>query len=129
MRRHFVAVATSCYDDEYPPLPVQAEVAQLRAWLTDRDRLGGRAFELGSPKVGLDPDEDEIRAAFRRPARPWTERDAAVVFVTGHGEVADGSHWLVLSRIRASRPAGHGDPHRGSYPVAAPRRRRRSICC
>lgn len=96
LRRHFVAVATSSYD-EYDDLPVQAEVEQLQRWLTDRDRLGGRAFEVGSPKVGLDPGEDEIRAAFRRPARPWTERDAAVVFVTGHGEVADGSHWLVLS--------------------------------
>lgn len=104
LRRHFVAVATGSYD-EYPDLPVQAEVEQLRAWLTDRQRLGSRAFDVGSPKVGLDPSEDEIRAAFRTPARRWTDRDAAVVFVTGHGDVADGSHWLVLSESeRADLP-------------------------
>jgi hypothetical protein len=104
LRRHFVAVATSTYN-EYDDLPVQTEVEQLQRWLTDRERLGRRAFEVGSPKVALNPDEDEIRAAFRQPVRPWTERDAAVVFVTGHGEVADGSHWLVLSESeRADLP-------------------------
>jgi hypothetical protein len=97
LRRHFVAVATSTYD-EYENLPVAAEVEELQRWLTDRDRLGGRAFDVGSPKVGFDPSKGEIEAAFREPARAWTERDAAVVFVTGHGEVADGSHWLVLRK-------------------------------
>ncbi|MDT0353378.1 ATP-binding protein [Pseudonocardia charpentierae] len=97
MRRHFVAVATSTYEDEhYGSLPVENEVEQLRRWLTDRERLGRRAFDVGSPAVGLDPDEDVIRRAFRNPARPWTERDAAVVFVTGHGEVEGNKHWLVL---------------------------------
>ena len=97
LRRHFVAIATGTYEDEkYPALPVREEVRQLGQWLAEDQRLGGRRFTRAHQELVSDPDEDQIRAAFRRPARPWTERDAAVVFVTGHGEVADSSHWLVL---------------------------------
>jgi hypothetical protein len=104
LRRHFVAVATNSYD-EYDDLPVESEVAQLQQWLTDQARLGGRAFGIGAGKLGLNPSEDEIRATFRAPRKSWTERDAAVVFVTGHGDVADNSHWLVLQESeRADLP-------------------------
>lgn len=94
VRRHFVAVATSTYDD-YPELPIAKEIRQLEEWLGD-PRLAERAFCRAFTELADNPGEDQLRAAFRRPARPWTSRDAAVVFVTGHGEVADDAHWLVL---------------------------------
>ena len=98
VRRHFVAIATGEYDDQaYCRLPVADEVSHLRAWVADAGRLGDRAFTPAFTELANGrPGEDEIRAAFRRPERPWTERDAAVVFVAGHGEVADDTHWLVL---------------------------------
>jgi hypothetical protein len=94
LRRHFVAIATSTYDD-YPELPIAKEINQLEQWLGD-PRLAERGFCRAFAELAANPDEDQLRAAFRRPQRPWTARDAAVVFVTGHGEVADGAHWLVL---------------------------------
>ena len=97
IRRHFVAIATGVYDDPaYCPLPVAEEVRHLRAWMLDAGRLGDRVFTPAFPELAESPDEDAIRAAFRRPRQPWTERDAAVVFVSGHGQVADDAHWLVL---------------------------------
>ena len=100
LRRHFVAVATAQYDDpSYPALPgVTTEVLDLQAWLCDGGRLGDRAFrlpaELGPLAHG--PTAEQIRATLRQHLRLWTDADAAVVFITGHGQVADGSHWLVL---------------------------------
>jgi len=94
LRRHFVAIATSTYDD-YPELPIANEVKQLEQWLGDT-RLAERGFCRAFTELADDPDEEALRAAFRRPERPWTSRDAAVVFVTGHGAVVDGAHWLVL---------------------------------
>jgi hypothetical protein len=97
VRRHFVAIATGVYEDPaFPPLPVADEVGRLRAWMLDSGRLGNRVFTPSFPELAKEPDEDAIRAAFHKPDRQWTERDAAVVFVTGHGQVADGTHWLVL---------------------------------
>lgn len=100
VRRHFVAVATASYDDpEYPDLPgVAGEVAGLRAWLCDTTRLGGRAF-VTAPRfrpLAEDPPRTVVEETLRDPGLPWTSADAAVVFVTGHGERADGTHWLVL---------------------------------
>ncbi|MDQ2706307.1 MAG: hypothetical protein M3Z25_01095 [Actinomycetota bacterium] len=89
-RRHFVAIATSTYDDpHFPPLAVGDEVEAVEAWLLDRDRLGDRCFQTSFPDLAHDPDEGAIRAAFHKPDRPWNARDAAVVFITGHGEVVD----------------------------------------
>jgi len=97
MRRHFVSIATGEYQDpHWGPLSVDAEVAQLKSWLVEDERLGDRRFDHAYPHLACNPDEGEIREAFKTPRRPWTERDAAVVFVTGHGEVADQTHWLVL---------------------------------
>jgi WD domain, G-beta repeat len=97
VHRHFVAIATGVYDDPaYYPLPVADEVSQLRAWVLDAGRLGDRVFTPAFPELADGPGEAAIRAAFHRPQRPWTERDASVVFVTGHGQVADDTHWLVL---------------------------------
>jgi len=109
LRRHFVVIATARYDDpNYPNLPgVTKEVEDLRAWLCDQERLGNRAFQVpdGLAHLADNPTEEQIRAALRRPQQPWSDADAAVVFVTGHGETADGSHWLVLrDSDRASLP-------------------------
>jgi hypothetical protein len=106
LRRHFVVVATSSYDD-YPELPITKEIRQLEQWISD-PRLVERGFCRAFKELAENPDEDQLRAAFRRPERPWTSRDAAVVFVTGHGEVADGAHWLVLH-----------DSERGDVPSTA----------
>jgi hypothetical protein len=109
LRRHFVAIATSTYDDErYAELPVKDAVRQLEDWLSDRERLSERSFDPAFPELAQDPDEDQIRAVFRKTARPWSRADAAVVFVTGHGEVADQSHWLVLRESEYSDLPGTG---------------------
>ena len=106
-RRYFVAIATGEYDDPaYSSLPVSDEVAQLRAWVLNAERLGDRVFTLAFPELAGDPDEETIRAAFRRPQHPWTERDAAVVFMTGHGQVVDDTHWLVLHDSEAAELPG-----------------------
>lgn len=97
--RYFVAIATAHYDDpSFHDLPVGIELAQLQAWLCDSERLGDRAFMVPEALAGLahDPSEDQIRAALRGPVKPWTRHDAAVVFVTGHGAIADNAHWTVL---------------------------------
>ena len=99
LRRHFVAIATAVYDDpNYPSLPVDKEIDQLKAWLCDEKRLGNRAFMVPALMADLarQPTGGRIQAALRHPKTPWTHRDAAVVFVTGHGEVANRSHWTVL---------------------------------
>jgi hypothetical protein len=102
--RYFVPIATAHYDDsDYSDLPVDREIAQLKAWLCDAERLGDRAFTVPGNLSALaqDPTEDQIRASLRGPVKPWTPHDAAVVFVTGHGDIANKDHWTVL---KASHP-------------------------
>ena len=100
LRRHFVAIATADYDDpSYPALPgVSTEVRDLQTWLCDSARLGSRAFRPPADLTLLahNPTAEQIRTMLRHHLRLWTDADAAVVFITGHGQVADGSHWLVL---------------------------------
>ncbi len=107
LRRHFVAVATAHFEDPlFEPLPgVMEEVAGLRRWLCDAARLGERAFTTAPEHEPLqnDPSRSEVEEVLREPARPWTDADAAVVLVTGHGYRAHGHHWLVLSRTDATR--------------------------
>lgn len=96
-RRHFVAIATSDYEDPtFPPLPgVHAEVASLHDWLCAKE-LGERGFTPMFPELAASPDRRQIRAALEEPQRGWTRSDAAVVFVTGHGIDAAGDHRIVL---------------------------------
>jgi hypothetical protein len=107
LRRHFVAIATADYDDpSYPALRgVTKEVEDLRAWLCDTGRLGRRAFSTPGEYTALahSPPRAAVDSALRAPERPWTDADAAVVFVTGHGEPAHGSHWLILTDTRRER--------------------------
>jgi WD40 repeat protein len=104
-RRHFVAIATSNYaDPAFEPLVgVSDEVAVLRDWLCAND-LGERAFTEAFPELSCDPGKRQIRDALEDPGRPWTNADAAVLYITGHGTEADGQHWIVLRDSDLSRP-------------------------
>jgi hypothetical protein len=101
LRRHFVAIATSTYDDpRWPDLPadkVHREVQTLAGWLCDK-KLGGRRFTRRYPNLADNPTEQQIRAALRnpRPGRGWRHTDAAVVYITGHGFREHEEHWLIL---------------------------------
>lgn len=97
LRRHFVAIATGTYDDpRWHPLSVEKEVAALRQWLCS-PALGRRRFSPAYPELADNPSEDQIRL-LRNIARrtAWTDADAVVLFVTGHGEQADDTHYLIL---------------------------------
>ncbi|MEU1257732.1 ATP-binding protein [Streptomyces chartreusis] len=105
LRRHFVAVATSTYDDpSFPPLDVGREVQTLRGWLCSA-ATGARRFTESHAHLADDPSEDAVRAALRnpQPSDRWRVGDAAVVFVTGHGVTSDGSHWTVLRSTESGR--------------------------
>ena len=98
LRRYFVAVATSTYDDpSWPPLDVDAEVTELKSWLCSAKLGGGRVFEHRYKELAASPSEDEIRKALRVPGADWNESTAAFVYVTGHGVSDDEhEHWTVL---------------------------------
>lgn len=104
-RRHFVAIATGQYDDpNYEPLDVGAEVRVLTDWLC-APGLDARVFTRAHPQLASDPTERAIIDALKNPeprAR-WREKDAAVVFVTGHGATSDGVHWTVLKSSERDR--------------------------
>jgi len=108
-RRHFLAVATGTYDDRsWAPMPeVYGQVATIREWLCAPE-LGNRRFIPVWSELADDPTEDQIRARLRNLARDraWSEDDAVVLVVAGHGVEEDGSHYLVLrdsdSRMVAS---------------------------
>ncbi|MFJ5731538.1 hypothetical protein [Streptomyces paradoxus] len=104
LRRHFVAIATSRYDD-YPPLPrVVDEVEAMKAWLCSA-ALGRRAFTHVHPDLSDDPSDAAIREALQDPPeeRAWRDSHAAVVFITGHGETADQRHWTVVRSTRRGK--------------------------
>ncbi|WP_433041860.1 AAA family ATPase [Dactylosporangium sp. CS-033363] len=98
LRRHFIAIATGTYDDpSWKPLPVEREVEVIRSWMCG-DGLGDRRFTSTLPELAGDPTEDQVRAGLKHLAtkRQWTAADAAVVYITGHGESADDTHYLIL---------------------------------
>ena len=102
LRRTFVAIATSAYEDPaLPALPVAEEVRALAAWFCG-DGLGDRRFTHRYLELADNPTKDQIRTVLENPAasRKWRESDAAVVFITGHGMLADETHWLVLRQSR-----------------------------
>lgn len=105
-RRHFVAIASSTFEDRhFPDLKgVPAEVDAIRAWLCDPN-LGERHFEDVQPQLAQNPTPDEVRDGLAVPGSgEWTASDAAVVFVTTHGWIADDEHWLAFEQTdRAKR--------------------------
>ena len=99
LRRHFVAIATSAYDDpRCVALPgVVDEVKTLQDWLCD-EHLGDRVFVHRHPQLATNPTRQQVREVFEDPAQRWNHSDAAVVFVTGHGVSGNGAHWMVLEK-------------------------------
>ncbi|MYS24832.1 MULTISPECIES: ATP-binding protein [unclassified Streptomyces] len=100
-----MAIATGLYDDpHFRPLPVDAEVRALTDWLC-APSLGVRAFAPAYPELAHNPSERAVTDALKNPepyAR-WRAKDAAVVFVTGHGETSDGVHWTILKASESLR--------------------------
>jgi hypothetical protein len=105
LRRHFASIATKDYDDPAcTTLPeVVAEVETLREWLCD-ERLSDRQFHSLAKPIPLNPAETDIYNALRTPVKPWGSADAAVLFITGHGTIRDGSHWVILKTTDTARP-------------------------
>jgi hypothetical protein len=113
LRRSFVAIATSTYEDaklanldgkdSHPG--VADEVATLAGWLCD-ERLGKRAFAHTHPDLAANPTKNQIRGVLEDPApeQKWRAADAAVLFVTGHGLKADGAHWLAVQATDTAKP-------------------------
>ncbi|QJS99882.1 caspase family protein [Streptomyces asoensis] len=105
LRRHFVAIATGEYDDPHlESLAVGDEVRAMREWLC-AERLNGRRFRCGYPELAANPTKRQIRDALEEPPadEEWRDSDAAVVFVTGHGLTADGTHYLILKTTDTSK--------------------------
>jgi len=106
LRRRFLSIATATYDDpSWPPLPqVTGEVQVLRDWLCDT-ALADRSFSPWHSELADNPTIDDIRKALENPppAERLREADAAVLYVTGHGDVAEGSHWVVLRQTEEDR--------------------------
>ena len=102
LRRNFVAIATSTYEDpSLPYLPVLDEVRTLADWFWGAE-LGNRQFTHQYPDLANNPTEDQIRHALKNPdaSLKWRPSDAAVLFITGHGLVVDGTLWLALRQTR-----------------------------
>ena len=88
-RRHLVAIATSEFE-HYPRLEeVPDEVARVAAWLADESRLGGRHFVPQYEELADGPARAQIERLLRDTPEEdrWKTGDAAVVYITGHGEV------------------------------------------
>jgi hypothetical protein len=104
LRRHFVAIATSDYEDPTCPAlhRVIDEVKCLQAWWCDQ-RLGKRRFTQQYPDLACNPTKQQVREAFEEPEQLWNYSDAAVVFVTGHGVAGHGAHWIVLHRTNTGQ--------------------------
>ena len=86
-RREFVAIATAEYTDPFENLSgVRKEVDEIRRWLTG-EQVGKRGFKHVHEKLADNPSLDAIEAAFKRSATrvDWCGKDAAAVYITGHG--------------------------------------------
>ena len=115
-RRQLVVIATAEYKEygELEELDVQPEVEIIQNWLTDGE-LGERSFEWIHKDLAGDPKKNQIRDALEDPpvGQRWSFNDAAVVYITGHGEVLDNGldshegqryqHFLVLKNTEEER--------------------------
>jgi len=122
--RRFVAIATAKYTKDSSIIPldgVMDEVDEIRGWFTS-DGLGDRRFEPECAELADSPSDDLIRAAFRNPDTrvKWGPADAAVIYITGHGETwhdsldeegnSAGRHFLVLRETIMSELTSTGLP-------------------
>ncbi len=96
LRRHFIAIATDTFaaSGTYPPLDVASEVASLSGWLTDETLEDRRFSNQEYEPLAHNPNYDQIRATLT--GGEFTSADAVVLYVTGHGQSAQGVHWVIL---------------------------------
>ena len=99
LRRTFVAIATDEFE-AYAALDVASEVSAVRAWLC-ADDLGDRRFS--DTALALGPTESQIKEALTD--RRFTEADAVVVYVTGHGQTSEDEHYTILRESDPTRLA------------------------
>ncbi|OLT00493.1 hypothetical protein BJF90_34850 [Pseudonocardia sp. CNS-004] len=107
LRRHFIAIATDTYEATgvFAALDVDREVTSIREWLTD-EALGPRRFDAQDyAALAHRPSLEQIKHSIRKQRR-FTDGDAVVVYVTGHGITAkDNSHLIVLHDTDPQDPA------------------------
>jgi len=119
-RRPFVAIATAEYDDKsLRGLRVDEEVSILGGWLTAKE-LAGRRFVQVHEELATNPTKRQIQDVFEDPPSHdlWDFRDAAVVYITGHGVVKDKGedspearrleHYIVLQKTNCDMLARTG---------------------
>jgi hypothetical protein len=107
LRRHFIAIATDVYqaDGTFAALDVGKEVAAMRRWLVD-EALGERRFD-DQEYVALAhrPSYDQIMRVLLPGQRRFTNADAVVVYVTGHGITGrNNDHMIVLHDTNPKNP-------------------------
>ncbi|VVJ19598.1 Uncharacterised protein [Amycolatopsis camponoti] len=105
LRRHFVAIATSEYDDPaVTDLVLTPEVDAVREWLCS-DALDSRKFRSCYTELADNPTKGQIRDRLESPPEEetWRDADAAVVFITGHGVAANYTHYLILKNTNLSQ--------------------------
>jgi hypothetical protein len=98
LRRHFIAIATDVYEANgaFAALDVDKEVAAMRRWLADEALHERRFDDQAYAALAHRPSYDQIKQMVRKHRR-FTNADAVVVYVTGHGITGqDRSHLIVL---------------------------------
>jgi hypothetical protein len=101
LRRWFVAIATSAYDDpHWRTLPARREAETLAGWFCGETLPEDQRFMREYPELADNPTEQQIRDALQEPAPglKWVHSDAAVVYITGHGMREPDGHWLALQK-------------------------------
>ena len=107
LRRHFIAIATDVYqaDGTFAALDVGEEVAAMRRWLVD-EALGERGFD-DQDYIALAhrPSYDQISRVLLPGQREFTDADAVVVYVTGHGITSkNNDHMIALHDTNPKNP-------------------------
>jgi hypothetical protein len=115
VNRNFIAIATDRYEANgtFAALDVNQEVERIRAWLSDA-ALGERRFGTAEEYAGLAcrPSRDDILQAIVK-KRQFSDADAVVVYVTGHGITgADRDHLIVLHDTDPDNPTVDALPTR-----------------
>jgi WD40 repeat protein len=94
--RKLLIIAVGEYPDggEWEKLDVESETRVWREWLTDA-KLGRRAFTPIAEDLARSPDRGRLQELLgdRSLLHP---RDAVICYITGHGEIVNGAHRLVL---------------------------------
>ena len=113
LRRQFIAIATDEFEASgtFAKLDVGQEVMCLRRWLADGALAERRFDDQEYADLAHRPSYAAISDRLRKKRR-FTDADAVVVYVTGHGITAkDRSHRIVL---QGTDPRDYGDSLRTS---------------